>query len=93
MPTDTPRMFPLLPRTTACLKAVPWGFVAPHAVQAQRTHGQTLERLAERHGLAPQELLAVLEDQSIFTGTYRDMTDDDAEQQILVLLGRWLECA
>ena len=41
---------------------VPWALVARHVVQAQRNHSQTLERLAERGGLGPSELVAVIED-------------------------------
>lgn len=48
--------FPSWPRT------VPWAAVEEHAEQANRNHGQTVQRLAERGGLAPSELLAVLED-------------------------------
>ena len=43
------------------LPNVPWSFVEPHADQAMRNHDQTLERLNERGGLAPSELLAVIE--------------------------------
>ncbi len=43
---------------------VPWSIVAPHEQQAQRNHSQTLKRLAERGGLAPCELAAVLEDRN-----------------------------
>jgi len=41
---------------------LPWAMIAPHEAQAQRNHGQTLKRLAERGGLAVCEALAVLED-------------------------------
>jgi hypothetical protein len=42
-------------------RSVPWSFVAPHAEQAERNHcGQTLERLAERGGLDPSEMVAVV---------------------------------
>ena len=43
-------------------KTVPWALVAPHEAQARRNHDQTLRRLAERGGLSPDELVAVLED-------------------------------
>lgn len=46
---------------TAVVIALPWDVIAPHAAQAQRNHGQTLERLAERGGLGPDEAVAVLE--------------------------------
>lgn len=58
----TPKTFPILgvhnlPDVPA---AVPWSYVAPHAAQAYENHGQTLERLAERGGLAISELAAVV---------------------------------
>lgn len=42
--------------------SVPWEMVSPHEKQADENHSQTLARLAERGGLAPCELIAVLED-------------------------------
>jgi hypothetical protein len=46
-----------------CPRTIPWDFVASHDAQAQRNHGgQTLVRLAERGGLCPIELRAVVED-------------------------------
>lgn len=48
-----PRMHPL---------PFPMDLIRPHEDQARRNHGQTLERLRERGGLAPSELLAILED-------------------------------
>lgn len=41
---------------------VPLSLVLPHERQADRNHGQTLHRLAERGGLSACELAAVLED-------------------------------
>ena len=43
-----------------CPRSVLWPAVAPHEKQALENHGQTLERLAQRGGLSPRELLAVL---------------------------------
>lgn len=45
-----------------CPRYIPWGVVAPHEEQALKNHDQTLERLNERGGLAPEELFAVLQD-------------------------------
>jgi hypothetical protein len=44
-----------------CPKVVPWAFIADHAEACVRLHDQTPERLAERGGLAPNEMLAVIE--------------------------------
>lgn len=54
------RFFPLLPWKKT--PRIPWEMVEPHARQAEINHYQTLERLAERGGLSPSELMAVLED-------------------------------
>jgi len=37
-------------------RSVPWAFVEAFRQQAEQNHGQTLERLAERGGLAPEEM-------------------------------------
>lgn len=41
--------------------SIPWDMIAPFEQQAQKNHGQSLQRLAERCGLDPSEALAVLE--------------------------------
>lgn len=64
---------------------IPWDMITPHEDQAQRNHSQTLKRLAERGGLCPEEMLAVLEDRD-----YRDrVTDDQAVSELRVLLATW----
>lgn len=47
-----------------CPKTLPWGLVWPHDAQARINHGhwQGFERLNERGGLVPSELVAVLMD-------------------------------
>lgn len=68
------RMFPVLWqslswRETAelealgCPRAVPWRLLEPHARQAMLNHDQTLERLAQRGGLSPEEMICVLRDE------------------------------
>jgi hypothetical protein len=42
-----------------CPRFVPWEFMVPLTAAAQRLHDQTLERLAERGGLSPEEILAL----------------------------------
>ncbi len=41
-------------------RSVPWAWVALHEEQAKQNHAQTLQRLAERGGLDPGELWAVV---------------------------------
>lgn len=43
------------------LSGIPFEFIAPHETQAQRNHGQSLERLAQRGGLAVPEALDIIE--------------------------------
>lgn len=45
-----------------CPTEVPYHIVELHEEQAQKNHKQTVERLAERGGLDPAELLAVISD-------------------------------
>lgn len=40
---------------------IPWAMIAPHEQQAQSNHGQSLDRLAERGGLAASEAIDILE--------------------------------
>lgn len=47
-------------------KSVPWEILEPHRAQAMTNHGQTLERLAERGGLSPEELLAIVLDKPFY---------------------------
>jgi len=44
-----------------CPRSVPWDFIADHADWCDNNHGQTPERLAQRGGLAPAEMVAVVE--------------------------------
>jgi hypothetical protein len=65
-PSISDKEFPILMSYDArkrynCPRSVPWEFVAPHEDQALVNHRQSLERLAERGGLDPLELLCVLD--------------------------------
>ena len=66
-----------------CPDAVPWWLVEPHAQQAYANHGQSLVRLAERGGLSPDELVAVLEDRK-----WTPMVLEGAVSRIRVLLNK-----
>lgn len=53
------KKFPILETN----ESIDWNLIAPHEKQAMENHcGQTLERLARRHGLSWYELLCVLLD-------------------------------
>jgi hypothetical protein len=62
------RRFPILRSGLAaaaaesCPRSVAWEVVEPHAARARENHQQSLERLAERGGLSPAELYAVVHD-------------------------------
>lgn len=61
------RLFPVMflsrdQRVLGIPELIDWAFVEPHRKQAQTNHNQTLEQLADRGGLTPAELVAVLED-------------------------------
>ena len=45
---------------------IPGRLLAPHARRIQTNHGQTLERLAERGGLGVEEIVAALQDRTLF---------------------------
>lgn len=60
---------------------VPWSLLAPHEEQALRNHSQSLDTLARRGGLAPSEMVAVLERRK-----WRGMTFDAALARLAVLV-------
>lgn len=43
-------------------RSIPWSLIKMHEHQAEKNHGQTLERLSERGGLDPVEMWCVLSD-------------------------------
>lgn len=42
------------------MSEIPFAMIEPHEAQALRNHGQTLERLAQRGGLAASEAVAIM---------------------------------
>lgn len=52
-------VMPIMGATLLC--EIPWALIAPHENQAQRNHGQSLERLAQRGGLAACEAIDIIE--------------------------------
>ncbi len=65
-----------------CPRSLPWSVVAPYEERAQLNHDQSLERLAERGGLGPSELV------SLFLNEKLDFkrTDLEALPQLLEIL-------
>jgi hypothetical protein len=66
-----------------CPLEVDWGIVARHEAQCLRNHDQGVKRLAERGGLHPTEMCAVLEDRR-----WRPMPLEDAITDLLRLLAK-----
>ncbi len=91
----TQQMFPILLHWSharrsewerlGCPSEVPWSFVEQHEQQALRNHSQTLHRLAERGGLSPCEMVAVVEDRE-----WESMSDAAAIERLRDLLARHL---
>jgi hypothetical protein len=65
----TEREFPIQlrqeDRAVGMPDSVPWSVVETWKKQVERNHGQTLERLAERGGLSPEELYCAASGQSV----------------------------
>lgn len=68
--------------------SVPWDLIAPHEAQAMRNHGnQTLRRLAQRGGLDPVEMYAVLTDQYLDHNFLAAHPDPDEVMKKIMRLG------
>jgi hypothetical protein len=68
-----------------------WAFIEPHRVTCQRYHTQTVERLAERGGLSPKEMLAVIDEPSSYerrTEIYA-MSLEEAVPMLNEALAKW----
>lgn len=79
----TSRTFPILRdrrAPTDARRSVPWAWVALHEAQARRNHDQSLERLAERGGLSPAELLCVVHGKSLREIMRGTITAEHAER-------------
>lgn len=65
-----------------CPESILWELLEPHKGQARRNHDQSLELLAERGGLTPTEIVAVMECRE-----WRPMTMRDAVNRLKQLIG------
>lgn len=73
-------------------RGLPWCLVEGHEARAVSTHGQTLERLAERGGLSIFEALSVLRDENAMRVPF--LTERRALPDLLRLLADHLQaCA
>lgn len=69
------------------LAAIPMHFFQPHEEQAMANHGQTLQRLAERGGLAWSEAWAILSE--VPWASVDHNAQLQAETAVRNLLGFW----
>lgn len=65
-------------------RSVPWSFVERFRERAESNHSQTLERLAERGGLAPDEMWLAAHDQPL--SRFRQNVEPPSEE----VCGAWL---
>lgn len=63
---------------------IPSRMIVPHERQAQKNHGQSLARLAERGGLSASEAVAVIEGHD-----YRFILEGEAHRQLGILLAKY----
>jgi len=70
-------------------KSVPWSLVASRESQAKRNHSQSLKQLAERGGLSPRELYAVVRGISWSHITSRDLWDM-SEKEAQEIIDEWI---
>lgn len=75
------KVFPIL-GNKECYIA--WDIIQGHEEQAKRNHGQSLERLAKRGGLGPDELVAVLEDRA-----WHSMNPEEAKTRLNEIVANW----
>lgn len=68
-------------------ESIDWNLIAPHEKQAMENHGQTLEKLARRHGLSWYELLCVMADKKPLVDIEYDKEKDYEKlcRQVLLL--------
>lgn len=68
-------------------ESIDWNLIAPHEKQEMENHGQTLEKLARRHGLSWYELLCVMADKKLLVDIDYDKEKDYEKlcRQVLLL--------
>lgn len=75
-------------RSLGCPKEVPWDFIEVRRTACLRNHDQTPERLAERGGLAPQELVALEASTRAESRRLWSLPHEAAVTQLLELLSK-----
>lgn len=74
-----------------CPRTVPWDFVVHHRDGCLSNHDQTPERLAERGGLAPAEIVAIVKGSENWATRkrYWSLTPEEEVAQLKELLAAW----
>jgi len=84
------RQFPVIDHSRgAVVRSVPWAYVEQYRKQAERNHGQTLERLAERGGLGWYELECAANGIGLFTVPIGPHTEANCRIEALAAVARW----
>jgi hypothetical protein len=83
------RRFPIL--GAKAIVSIPWPMIAACQRRALANHAQTLERLAERGGLSPQEALWVLDDQewTVYHPDHKARVRAEAEAELIRRVNAW----
>lgn len=69
------------------LRAVPWNVVQDHEARAMSNHSQTLDRLAQRGGMSPTEMLKIIQDEDLFPFN----EDPEAELKLIGIIAKEIE--
>jgi hypothetical protein len=79
--------FPILGSKPA--QTIPWAMLEPRAKQAEKNHGQTLRRLAERGGLSWPEAFAILKGTDYYELLKPERDPAAAEAAVKALVVEW----
>lgn len=69
-------------------RSVPWSFVEAFRDQAEANHGQTLERLAERGGLGPDEMWLAAHGLGLFRSKVQPPTEAECGEWLIAAMQR-----
>lgn len=90
---ESPPRFPIQSHTLStsylrklCPKFIPWLSIAPYDAKAYVHHGQSLDRLAERGGLSPQETWTVMNGGSSHLAPREAISEEDAVNFLLQIV-------
>lgn len=85
---SSPDRFPVMGVRGARNGTIPWSCLLPNRSRVMRNHGQSLTTLARRGGLAPCELVAILEDKP--WSYCQGISEEVAEAKLIRLCPGWI---